>query len=127
MVAIPDRRRFRFSLRTMFVALTVVAVWLGWNVSLVRQRRELLAELQAGECFTIPGPVSVAAGQLTDRDPINKNPHPYSIPQFWTDDAYATAAVGHYAAFSRYEPSAGSSVSMLRRWLGDEHRIVIAY
>ena len=40
----PARRRwFRFSLRGLLVALTVVAVWLGWNVHVVRQRKAALA------------------------------------------------------------------------------------
>jgi hypothetical protein len=44
----PKKRRwFRFSLRTMFVAFTLVAVWLGWNVHIVRQRKAKLAELEA--------------------------------------------------------------------------------
>jgi hypothetical protein len=41
------RRWPRFSLRMMFVAFTVVAVWLGWNVHVVQQRKAKLAELQA--------------------------------------------------------------------------------
>jgi hypothetical protein len=35
----PKRRWLRFSLRTMFVAFTGVAVWLGWNLHIVRLRR----------------------------------------------------------------------------------------
>ena len=35
----PKRRWFRFSLRTMFVACTVVAVWLGLVSHKVRERR----------------------------------------------------------------------------------------
>ena len=34
----PKRRRFRFSLRTLFVVITVLTVWLGWNVYQVRTR-----------------------------------------------------------------------------------------
>lgn len=36
-----DRLRwFRFSLRTLFVAVTLLCVWLGWQFNLVRVRRE---------------------------------------------------------------------------------------
>ena len=35
-------RWFRFSLRTMFVLVTVVSVWLGWQVKWIRDRREFL-------------------------------------------------------------------------------------
>ena len=38
----PKRRWFRFSLRTMFLAVTVFCVWLGWNVEQVRKRDRLL-------------------------------------------------------------------------------------
>ena len=38
----PRRRWLRFSLRTLFVLVIVVVCWLGWNVSQVRQRNEML-------------------------------------------------------------------------------------
>jgi hypothetical protein len=40
----PQRRRFRFSLRTLFVALTVGGVWLGYHVKWIRDRHALLDE-----------------------------------------------------------------------------------
>ena len=48
-------RWLRFSLRTMFVLVTAVALWLGWQLSIVRQRRAALAELRenpAAHVFT---------------------------------------------------------------------------
>ena len=37
----PTKRRwFRFSLRTMFVLVTVLCVWLGYQLNWIRQRRE---------------------------------------------------------------------------------------
>jgi len=44
------RRWFRFSLRMMFVVVTVVSLgcaWLGWNVKIVRQRAAILPGLQS--------------------------------------------------------------------------------
>jgi hypothetical protein len=38
----PKPRRFRFSLRTMFVVVTVGCIWLGWQVYLVQKRKALL-------------------------------------------------------------------------------------
>ena len=35
----PKRRWFRFTLRTMFVVVTVLGVWLGWNLHELRQRK----------------------------------------------------------------------------------------
>ena len=38
----PTRRWFRFSLRTLFVVMTVFGCWLGWNLRQVRQRQRLV-------------------------------------------------------------------------------------
>ena len=48
-----DRRRrwFRFSLRTMFVVVTALCCWLGWESSVVRKRQQALQELQADGAF----------------------------------------------------------------------------
>jgi hypothetical protein len=42
------RRWFRFSLRTMFVLVTVFCVWLGCSLNWIRQRRE---EIKSGRAF----------------------------------------------------------------------------
>lgn len=38
-------RWFRFSLRTLFVLFTVLAIWLGWNAQRVHERKAILAEI----------------------------------------------------------------------------------
>jgi len=38
----PKRRWFRFSLRTLFVVVTVFCLWLGYHVNWMQQRRALL-------------------------------------------------------------------------------------
>jgi hypothetical protein len=43
----PPRRWFRFSLRTMFVGVTVLAVWLGWHASIVHQRKLMRSKLES--------------------------------------------------------------------------------
>ena len=46
MTAPPKRRWFRFSLRTLFVVVTLAAVplgWIGYSVNWIRQRRSALA------------------------------------------------------------------------------------
>ena len=47
MTAPPRRRwfRFAFSLRTMFVVVTIFGVWLGWNLKIVLERKAVLREL----------------------------------------------------------------------------------
>lgn len=38
--------RFAFSLRTLFLVLTGFGVWLGWQLSIVRERKSVLAEIK---------------------------------------------------------------------------------
>jgi hypothetical protein len=40
----PERRLFRFKLRTLFVAVTVFAVWLGLELKFVRERQAWIRE-----------------------------------------------------------------------------------
>jgi hypothetical protein len=45
----PKRRWFQFSLRTLFVVVTVVALfsgWIGWRLNQARQRENLLQSLR---------------------------------------------------------------------------------
>jgi hypothetical protein len=42
MTPAPKRRWFRFSLRTLFVAVTVFAIWLGLELKFIRERRDFL-------------------------------------------------------------------------------------
>jgi hypothetical protein len=42
-----NRRWFRFSLRTLFMVVTVFGCWLGWQVSIVRERKSLLRSLES--------------------------------------------------------------------------------
>jgi hypothetical protein len=36
--------QFRFSLRTLFVLVTVVAIWFGWSLNWIRERRAFLRD-----------------------------------------------------------------------------------
>jgi hypothetical protein len=38
----PRQRRFRFSVRTLFILVTIVAIWIGWSFNWIRQRREFV-------------------------------------------------------------------------------------
>src|SRR5262245_59110434 len=45
MISAPNRPRFRWSLRTMFVVVTVLCCWLGWrhhNLGWIQQQQDLL-------------------------------------------------------------------------------------
>ena len=41
------RRWFRYSLRTLFVLVTILCVYLAWQVRIVQQRKQLLAKIEA--------------------------------------------------------------------------------
>ena len=41
-MAEPSRRFPRYSLRTLFAAVTIFAVWLGWELSFIRQRKQYI-------------------------------------------------------------------------------------
>jgi hypothetical protein len=38
----PKHRSFRFSLRTLFVLITLIAIWVGWSFNWIRQRGEFV-------------------------------------------------------------------------------------
>ena len=44
MSEIPKRRWFRYSLRTLFVGVTVFACWLGYQLNWIRQRHEFVGQ-----------------------------------------------------------------------------------
>ena len=46
--AAPRRRWFRYSLRALFLVVTVLGCWLGWQANIVRQRKAVRDELVAG-------------------------------------------------------------------------------
>ena len=47
-------RRFRFSLRTLFVVVTVICVWLGWQVHIVQHRMAMLKQLKETNVVSVP-------------------------------------------------------------------------
>jgi hypothetical protein len=47
----PRRRWLRFGLRTLFVSVTLLCCWLGWETSVVRERKAVMAEYQANGMF----------------------------------------------------------------------------
>ncbi len=92
----PKRRWFRFSLRTMLVAITIVTVWLGWNLHAVRQRK---AALQL----------------LSTRRPIEARTSSSGAYHYITspDNGFGPLGV-------EYRPATPFRVSAVRRLLGDQ-------
>lgn len=51
--------RFAFSLRTLFVVMTILAIWLGWDLQIVRERKAVLSEIERIDALS-----RVESGQL---------------------------------------------------------------
>lgn len=47
----PRANWFRFSLRTLFVLVTILCVWLGWQLNIVRERRLIRTDWSASSKF----------------------------------------------------------------------------
>ncbi len=51
----PNRRRFQFSLRTLLLLITLAAIWCGWQVHLVSERKATSETLrEKGATFITP-------------------------------------------------------------------------
>lgn len=69
---VPRRRWFRFGLRTLFVLLTVLGVWVGVQMNWLRERREARAwiEKNGGVVLDhVPHDFSIAGGKPQRWDP----------------------------------------------------------
>jgi len=105
MTASPEGRWFQWSLRTLFVAMTVLCLWLGWNVNQVQQRRALLLWLNENGGWS-----------RAFNDPAGEPPDVCLIYQ---------ENEGHYTddwAGVLIEPP----ISQFRAWLGDKPVATIA-
>jgi hypothetical protein len=80
-------RRFRFGLRTLFLAPTLFAVWLGWNVYQVRQRARM----------------EQYVASIPSRFESNLTRVSYGPPrQPWSTRRFATATSSFSASASRF-------------------------
>jgi hypothetical protein len=66
MTPAPKRRWFRWSLRTMFVVVTVFGCWLGYQLNWIRQRHQLISEQRL-----LLGELTWMLGEQPDRAPWN--------------------------------------------------------
>jgi hypothetical protein len=71
----PRRRLFRYSLRTLFVVVTLFCIWLGWNLHQVRQREAMLRYLNMP---TFPSSRAVIQSGHSDK-PWKKMPYSWSL------------------------------------------------
>jgi hypothetical protein len=124
----PKRRWLRFSLRTMFVAFTVVAVWLGWNVYIVRQRKAFISSLPA-PCLARAG---LGAKSSDPRERMTAE-QVYLVESLALDmdlDAVLRRrgmSPGQGDPFTKLTPTISGELSWLRQQLGDQPYWLISY
>ena len=110
-MAATKRRWLRFSLRTMFVAFTVVALWLGWNVYAVRERKAAL------ESLGLPYGLNYFDMDLEE-------PARTVLAIYWASEA-GDAIYG--LRYKQIAPTSSSNLPALRQWLGDKPVAHILY
>src|SRR5215213_11927197 len=50
---LPKHRWLRYSVRTLLLAVTLVCLWLGWKVSIVRERKALIELLRKNKALYV--------------------------------------------------------------------------
>ena len=74
--SLPRRRWPRFTVRALLIAVTICCLWLGWQVSVVRERRAVLRWLAggAGWSITLSDYQQIPSGPPSDPDAVQLPP-----------------------------------------------------
>jgi hypothetical protein len=99
----PKRRWFRFSLRTLFVVVTVGCIWLAWNVNIVQQRKAVRERARVEKASKRLWGIRFIV------EPQGNDPQTAAAREFL---ARVREASTH--------PSASQDLSTVRRWMGDK-------
>lgn len=98
----PPRRRWgSFSLRTMFVLMTLFCCWLGWEMSVVRARQSKLAEMRKNFEYQV-----TLAADWQKNYPAGNSPRPIAkVPAWrtWLGDQ-AVQEIWYPRSFSESQP-----------------------
>jgi hypothetical protein len=119
------RRWLQFSLRTMFVLWTAVAVWLAWNVHVVRERRMLRDELSTRGLASFYRPADLRelkAHRLADLRELKAQERRLLASQLFSVDVQYKQSLGRRVYVPAYEglPATDDGVSWMRSWMGDQ-------
>jgi hypothetical protein len=106
---IPARkRRWSFSLRTLFVAVTVLCVWLGYELNWIHQRHALLArrETMFAGLTRRMADLPPDGWQIGDRIPVGvpRSPAPWSL-RILGEDAIAELDFAFCASEGQTRPN----------------------
>jgi hypothetical protein len=89
------RRHFQFGLRTLFIAVTIVAVWLGWELKFICARAAIAKDPAVGAMPT------VVVGERTNEATINRSICITNELPWWRrllgDQSYCVVFVGEGA------------------------------
>lgn len=113
----PQNRLFRFSLRTLFVIVTVLCCWLAWESSVVRQRKALLKKLDASIAFQITT-ASEWQRRYTNGLPPGQSAATVPLVRRWLGDV-AIQEIGYY---EHLQPVSGLELGQLN-WVFPEAKL----
>jgi hypothetical protein len=109
-----DRRCFAFSLRTMFIGLTLIATvlgWLMWQRQIVRDRREMRDWLAAHGAIVVPNVLSTyLVWQIHGHPARRRNTNP----------SFRRMLDKKLELIGKSQGDHGS-LPLVRRWFGDEY------
>ena len=103
------RHWFAFSLRTMFVVVTLLSCWLGWNARIVQQR-EIMRALERREMAS----KVIWRMKFVEAIPQGSDPQRMAGRRFLVN-------VKEHAT----QPVVSSRLSLIRRWLGDRPVVMV--
>jgi hypothetical protein len=112
------RVRLRYSLRALFVVLTLACLWLGWNVNIVRNRNALRAqerverEQRKSRTFTFIDYLPPAQHYILVKGSRDERMRAIVVQR----DFDRLSAIKLHSS----EPTTSSSISWLRLQLGDQ-------
>jgi hypothetical protein len=114
MIALPRRRWFQFSITSLFVVTTLVAVWLAWELAYIRERQAWVRD-NAALVDEDDDRASVNLGPISNW-PFGPVPQP--LPKVIIDDTSGRVS---------FSPASAPPVSLphkaliprWRKWLGD--------
>ncbi|HEV2969944.1 MAG TPA: hypothetical protein VGY55_08135 [Pirellulales bacterium] len=102
------RRWFQYRLRTLFLVMTAICVWLGWESHVVRQRKAALEEIKRSDGIVL----SAADTRELSAALIALNA---GKVQSGKDRAVASAFL-----WVTNQSAINTSIPFIREWLGDE-------
>jgi hypothetical protein len=111
----PARRWFSFSLRSLLAVMTLVCIWLAWEMGVVRQRQRMLAQVRASQSFEVTTAKTWAASFKSGNAPRPVAQIP--VLRRWLGDE-AIQEIGYYGHMVR---SSGVDVERLARLFPEAH------